>query len=210
VIGLILILPLLATPNAVRTQGDGAAARVQFLQRISDAAIERTTHTVRYVSSYVRIPYPGGDVPAETGVCTDEIIRVYRAVRIDLQKEVHEDITANFSEYPNNQKWKQSQPDRNIDHRRVPVLMTFFTRQDAALSISSRAVDYEPGEVVAWELRSGVPHIGIVVDQKDAQSGRNLVMHNIALGPKMEDVHFAWKITGHYRFAGPMPAEKED
>jgi uncharacterized protein YijF (DUF1287 family) len=93
--------------------------------------------------------------------------------------------------------------DSNIDHRRVPNLMVFFSRKGTSLPISTRSEDYAPGELVAWDLGGGVPHIGIVVDRKSAQSGRYLVVHNIGAGPKMEDVLFSWKITGHYRYFGP-------
>jgi uncharacterized protein YijF (DUF1287 family) len=174
-----------------------------FLEKLSAAAIERTRHVVRYDPQYVLIPYPGGDVPKDTGVCSDEVIRAYRAVGIDLQKEVHEDITANFSAYPNQRRWLLAHPDSNIDHRRVPNLMVFFSRKGSSLPISTRDEDYEPGELVAWDLGGGVPHIGIVVDRRSVQSGRFLVVHNIGAGPKMEDVLFSWKITGHYRYFGP-------
>jgi uncharacterized protein YijF (DUF1287 family) len=173
-----------------------------FLGQLSGAAIERTHHTVRYDPKYLRIPYPGGDVPADTGVCTDEIIRAYRALGIDLQKEVHEDITANFSAYPNHTRWMLLHPDSNIDHRRVPNLMVFFSRKGTSLPISNRAEDYLPGELVTWDLGGGVPHIGIVVSRKSA-GGRDMIVHNIGAGPKMEDVLFSWKITGHYRYFGP-------
>jgi len=175
----------------------------EFARRLVAAAIERTHHSVRYVSEYVRIPYPGGDVPADTGVCTDEIIRAYRAVGVDLQKEVHEDMLQNFAAYPNKRRWLLAHPDSNIDHRRVPNLMVFFQRKGESLPITSRAEDYAPGDVVTWDLGGNVPHIAIVVDQKARWSGRNQVVHNIGEGPKMEDVLFNWKITGHYRYFGP-------
>src|SRR5271163_4552577 len=126
------------------TQADGTspAAHVAFLKRFSTAAIERTTHTVRYDPAYVGIPYPNGDVPAGTGVCTDEVIRAYRALGIDLQKEVHEDLLANFAAYPNQRRWQLAHPDTNIDHRRVPNLMVFFSRKGESLSITARAEDY--------------------------------------------------------------------
>ena len=174
-----------------------------FLERLSAAAIERTHHVVRYDPKYVRIPYPGGDVPSDSGVCSDEVIRAYRALGIDLQKEVHEDIAASFLSYPNHLRWMTVRPDTNIDHRRVPNLMVFFSRKGTSLPISTRAEDYEPGELVTWDLAGNVPHIGIVVDRKSAQSGRYMVVHNIGAGPKMEDVLFSWKITGHYRYFGP-------
>jgi uncharacterized protein YijF (DUF1287 family) len=176
-----------------------------FLQKLVAAAIERTHHSVRYVTSYVRIPYPGGDVPADTGVCTDEIIRSYRAVGVDLQKEVHEDMTQNFSLYPRKWRWLLARPDPNIDHRRVPNLMVFFSRKGETLPITTHAEDYLPGDIVSWDLGGGVPHIGIVVDRKSGEGGHYLIVHNIGEGPRMEDVLFRWKITGHYRYFGPRP-----
>jgi len=173
-----------------------------FLLRLSSAAIERTHYHVRYDPAYVRIPYPNGDVPADTGVCTDEVIRSYRAVGIDLQKELHEDLVANFAAYPNQRRWQLAHADTNIDHRRVPNLMVFFSRKGDALPITARAEDYAPGDLVTWDLGGNIPHIGIVVDQR-ASSGRYVVVHNIGQGPKMEDVIFSWRVTGHYRYFGP-------
>jgi uncharacterized protein len=175
-----------------------------FLQSLTAAALERTHHIVRYNPAYVRISYPGGDVPADTGVCTDEIIRIYRAVGIDLQKEVHEDMTADFWAYPNHVRWLLFHTDTNIDHRRVPNLMVFFARKGEVLPISTQAADYTPGDLVTWDLGGGLPHIGILVE-KQSSSGHYFVVHNIGQGPKMEDVLFNWKITGHYRYIGPQP-----
>ncbi len=174
-----------------------------FQQKLVAAAIERTHHAVRYDPSYVRIPYPGGDVPAHTGVCTDEIIRVYRVLGIDLQKQVHEDMAQNFSAYPRNWNSSSSRPDSNIDHRRVPNLMVFFRRNGQSLPVSHQIDDYSPGDLVTWDLGGNVPHIGIVVDRRDPQTGRYVLVHNIGQGPKMEDVLFNWKITGHYRYFAP-------
>ena len=171
-----------------------------YIQRVVAAAIERAQHIVRYDPAYVRIPYPNGDVPADTGVCTDEIIRIYRAVGIDLQKEVHEDMEANFSTYPNQARWGLAHTDKNIDHRRVPNLMVFFSRKGQKLPLSLRAEDYSPGDLVTWDLGGNVPHIGMVIDRKSTQSGHRLIIHNIGAGPKMEDVLFNWRITGHYRY----------
>ena len=175
------------------------SSRQDFTRKLVAAAIERTHHTVRYVSAYVSIPYPGGDVPDGTGVCTDEVIRSYRAVGVDLQKEVHEDMVRNFDLYPH--KW-QRHPDTNIDHRRVPNLMVFFSRKGEKLPMTHRAEDYSPGDIVAWDLGGGVTHIGIVVDQR-GPSGRYMVIHNIGRGPQMEDVLFDWRVIGHYRYYGP-------
>jgi uncharacterized protein len=190
-----------------QTKPAGANARQEFLDKLVAAAIERTNHAVKYVSAYVHLDYPGGDVPADTGVCSDEIIRSYRAVGVDLQKEVHEDMVKNWPDYPPKSKWHQTHPDPSIDHRRVPNLMMFFSRKGESLPISLRAENYSPGDIVTWDLGGDVPHIGIVVNVKSAESGRLLVVHNVGQGPKMEDVLFSWKITGHYRYFGPPPPE---
>lgn len=194
---------LFVVPAPAQEPPPVSPAHQQFLQKLVEAAIERTHVTVRYDSSYVRIPYPNGDVPAGTGVCTDEIIRTYRAVGVDLQKEVHEDMLGNFSAYPNQRRWLLGHTDSNIDHRRVPNLMTFFSRRGEALPISTRSQDYSAGDLVTWDLGGNVPHIGMVVNRKAEHSGRYLVVHNIGRGPQMEDVLFNWKITGHYRYFGP-------
>lgn len=185
------------------TQTPHSAAREKFLRDLVAAAIERTNHAVTYDPGYVAITYPGGDVPAGSGVCSDEIIRAYRAVGIDLQKEVHEDIVRAPAAYPLMSRWQQKKPDRNIDHRRVPNLMVFFSRKGQDLPLSAKSKDYLPGDVVAWDLGNGHQHIGMVVDQKAALTGRNMIVHNIGEGPKMEDVLFDWKIIGHYRYFGP-------
>lgn len=190
----------LAPANAAES-----SAHQEFLKRLVAAAIERTHHAVRYDPAYVKIPYPGGDVPADTGVCTDEVIRAYRAVGVDLQKEVHEDMQQSFFAYPLRLRWLSWRPDANIDHRRVPNLMVFFSRKGETLGITNRAGDYAPGDLVTWDLGGHVPHIGIVVDRKSGTSGRYMIVHNIGEGPRMEDVLFNWKITGHYRYFGPGP-----
>ena len=179
--------------------GGSTEAHQQFLKRLVVAAKERTLHQVRCVPAYVRIPYPNGDVAPDTGVCTDEIIRAYRAVGVDLQQEVHRDMEQHFSAYP--RRWGSVHTDTNIDHRRVPNLMVFFSRKGEALPITANVSDYAPGDLVTWDLGGGVPHIGIVVDEK-AASGRFMIVHNIGQGPKREDVLFNWKITGHYRYFG--------
>jgi uncharacterized protein YijF (DUF1287 family) len=177
-----------------------------LLERLVAAAVERTSHEVEYDPSYFKLDYPNGDVPAEKGVCTDEVIRSYRALGIDLQKEVHEDMAANFSRYPT--KFGLKSTDTNIDHRRVPNLRVFFERKGKSLPITDEAADYRPGDIVTWDLNASQTHIGIVVDQPAATPGRYMIMHNIGQGPKIEDVLFVWKITGHFRYTGPPPAPK--
>jgi uncharacterized protein len=202
-------LVFVAFPLALaRQRPELPSARRQFLQKLVAAAIERTHHLVRYDPAYVRIPYPDGDVPSDTGVCTDEIIRIYRAVGVDLQEEVHEDVLRNFSAYPDERRWHLTHTDTNIDHRRVPNLMIFFARKGEALPITTHANDYAPGDLVTWDLGGNVPHIGMVVDSKSPETGRYLVVHNIGRGPRMEDVLFSWRITGHYRYFGPALSKK--
>jgi uncharacterized protein YijF (DUF1287 family) len=150
-----------------------------------------------YESQYRKIGYPGGDLPLDRGVCTDVIIRAYRNAGIDLQVLVHEDMAAHFSAYP--KLWGLRGPDPNIDHRRVPNLATFFHRHGTALPVTRRAADYKPGDIVTWQLADGLSHIGVVSEVK-ARSGRYLMVHNIGAGAQIEDVLFAYKITGHYRY----------
>lgn len=169
-----------------------------FFSKLSSAAIELTTQNVTYDPSYFSIPYPNGDVPAGKGVCTDVIIRAYRKLGIDLQKEVHEDMAGNFRLYP--QKWGLKKPDRNIDHRRVPNLMTYFSRHATTLKKSSSAKDYAPGDIVTWNLGGNVTHIGVVINKRSADNERFLIVHNIGNGQEIADCLFQFEITGHYRY----------
>jgi uncharacterized protein YijF (DUF1287 family) len=170
-----------------------------FYDKLSQAALERTLHPVIYDPSYVEIPYPWGDVPADKGVCTDVIIRSYRSLGIDLQQAVHKDIKSNFRRYPSQKLWGHKAPDTNIDHRRVPNLQTFFERKGQSLPITDRAEDYSPGDIVSWKLPKDLTHIGIVIEQR-APSGRHMIVHNIGRGSEIEDILFAFEITGHYRY----------
>ena len=169
-----------------------------FFKKLSDAAITLTAQPVTYDPQYFVINYPNGDVPADKGVCTDVVIRAYRKLGIDLQKEVHTDMVSFFSLYPH--LWGLQHTDTNIDHRRVPNLMRFFERQNAAVTISTNAADYLPGDIVCWDLGKGITHIGIVVDRKSADGKRNCIVHNIGGGQVLADCLFNFTIIGHYRF----------
>jgi len=162
------------------------------------AALERTEHLVTYDGSYQRLAYPAGDVADNRGVCTDLIIRSFRTLGIDLQKEVHEDMVADFSAYPN--LWQLTRPDSNIDHRRVPNLQCWFKRNRAELPVTQNPEDYLPGDIVTWMLPGNLPHIGIAGIKKSADGKRPLVIHNVGRGPRQEDFLFDFPITGHYRF----------
>ncbi len=173
---------------------------LSFLERLAKAAEDRCQHQVIYDGAYVQLDYPGGDVAANRGVCTDVVIRSYRTLGIDLQVLVHEDMRSDFGAYPN--LWRLSSPDKNIDHRRVPNLMRFFTRHGWVLDKSKSADLYKPGHIVAWRLSNNRPHIGIVSSVKDEHSGRYKIVHNIGAGPRREDCLFSYEIVGHYTFDG--------
>ena len=168
------------------------------IKHLLEGAVEQIGVTTGYDPAYVSIDYPGGDVPLETGVCSDVLVRAFRRAGVDLQKEVHEDMIAAWSAYPS--KWGNAKPDSNIDHRRVPNLMTFFARRGKSLPISAVLEDYSPGDIVSWDLGNGVPHIGIVSHRTTGSSKHLLIIHNIGAGTRAEDVLFNWKITGHYRY----------
>lgn len=169
-----------------------------ILKRVVDNAIEQTTYTHTYDQSYVKLSYPDGDVPTDRGACSDVIIRAFRQGGVDLQKEIHEDMTRSFSAYP--QKWGLTKPDANIDHRRVPNMMTYFARQGKSLPLSRNAQDYLPGDVVAWDLGGGTTHIGLVTNIIIENTESLQVAHNIGAGVRVEDVLFSWRIIGHYRY----------
>lgn len=175
-------------------------AQNKFQKQLADSAFTLTKNKVIYDPSYFRIDYPNGDVPKTKGVCTDVVIRAYRKLGIDLQKEVHEDMRSNFSKYPQN--WGLKGPDKNIDHRRVPNLMVFFQRKGAELPISKIASDYLPGDIVCWNLGGAVTHIGIVSSFKSADQKRYKIIHNIGAGQVLEDCLFSYRIIGHYRYSG--------
>ena len=161
-------------------------------------AIEQTSYTRLYDPAYFQLAYPGGDPPPDRGVCSDVVVRAFRRAGVDLQKEIHEDMARNFSAYP--KQWHLRAPDPNIDHRRVPNLMTYFTRMGKSLSISKKPEDYAPGDVVAWDLGNGLLHIGVVSDTRAADSRNYETVHNIGAGARLEDVLFSWTIIGHYRY----------
>jgi uncharacterized protein YijF (DUF1287 family) len=169
-----------------------------FYIAFADSSLLLTKQIVTYDPSYFSISYPNGDIPANKGVCTDVIIRAYRMMGIDLQKEVHEDMLTNFESYP--KLWNLSHTDKNIDHRRVPNLMTFFGRNGQTLPITSNPIDYKPGDIVCWNLGGAVTHIGIVVKPKSKDEKINLIVHNIGHGQVMEDCLFDFQIIGHYRY----------
>jgi uncharacterized protein YijF (DUF1287 family) len=167
-------------------------------QRCVEAARKQIGVTLFYDPAYATLSYPGGDVSSERGVCTDVVIRAVRVgLALDLQKLVHEDMRANFAAYP--KQWGLSKPDKNIDHRRVPNLQTWFKRKGFAQPLSQNPVDFQPGDFVTCTVPPHLPHIMIVSDRKTAD-GRPLVIHNIGGGAREEDRLFEFPHTGHYRW----------
>lgn len=171
-----------------------------FADKLSNAALSIIDSSIEYDPAYFSIEYPNGDIPKNKGVCTDVIIRSYRILGIDLQKEVHEDMIANFSAYPNLQKWGMTKTDTNIDHRRVPNLEIFFERKGEKLPITQNPNDYKTGEIVTWMINDKLPHIGIVTNKKSKDGKRNLIVHNVGNGQVLEDCLFQYKIVGHYKY----------
>ena len=176
----------------------GFSRNPDFPQKLSAAAIALTKDKVAYDPAYFSIKYPNGDVPKNKGVCTDVVIRTYRKLGIDLQKEVHEDMAKNFSKYP--KMWGLKKTDSNIDHRRVPNLQVYFSRFGKVLTVSEKASDYKTGDLVTWIIGGKLPHIGIVTNRKSVDGKRNLIVHNVGNGQVLEDCLFCYKITGHYQF----------
>lgn len=171
-----------------------------FSEKLSQAAISIIDPSIDYDPAYFKIDYPNGDVPKGKGVCTDVIIRSYRILNIDLQKEVHEDMIENFSLYPNLKKWGMTKTDTNIDHRRVPNLEVFFERKGIKLPVTQNAKDYKTGELVTWMINDKLPHIGIITNKKSSDGKRNLIVHNVGGGQVLEDCLFEYKIVGHFKY----------
>ena len=196
----LIIFTLLVIPVVASAYRQGEPP--DFSKKLIKAAIERTKHTVRYDGSYRKISYPNGDVPDNVGVCTDLVIRSYRKLGIDLQKDIHEDMKENFDMYP--KLWGLSKPDPNIDHRRVPNLQTLFKRKGILLPVTNNPNVYVAGDIVSWMLPGNLPHIGIVIDSRSGDGSKPLLVHNIGSGPVIEDILFEYQITGHYRYYGTL------
>lgn len=177
-----------------------------FGNGLAAAALAHSGQEVSYDPSYYKIAYPKGDVPAGKGVAADVIVRSYRAMDMDLQVLVHEDMVANFRLYP--QLWNAAAPDTNIDHRRVANLQRFLEHKGQTLTPTRNAADYLPGDIVVWSLANAEAHVGIVVPGPGNQSGEAWVVHNMGAGVKWENVLFDYSIERHFRFPAATPATK--
>lgn len=162
-------------------------------QKLVDDARLQIGKTLRYDPAYTQLSYPMGDVALEKGVCTDVVIRALRKQGIDLQQLVHEDMKKNFHVYP--KKWGLKRPDKNIDHRRVPNIATYFQRKNYQV----KDKQFKAGDIVAWDLGKGLVHIGIVSNKKSLFTQTPLIIHNIGAGTEESDILHRYKIIGHYR-----------
>lgn len=187
-------------PARIATDQPVTKERAAFLAALGRAAAQRAATPTAYDPSYAVLAYPGGDVAADRGVCTDLVVRAFRDVGIDLQEDVHIDMTDAFAAYP--RLWAAAVPDANIDHRRVPNLMVLFARHGQVLPISNRASDYLPGDIVTWHLGAGMTHIGIVTQRLSFDNSRPLVAHHVGGDPAVDDALFGWPIVGHFRYFG--------
>jgi uncharacterized protein YijF (DUF1287 family) len=185
----VVVLLLLLLPGVAQSTPAPA-------ERLVAAAYAQIGITRVYDPSYRRIAFPGGDVPLDRGVCSDVVVRAYRGIGIDLQRLVNDDMRQHFAAYPH--LWGLAGPDPNIDHRRVANLAVFLARHGASLAVAAAPQDYRPGDIVTWRLPGGLAHIGLIADR--SIDGRPLVVHNIGAGAQLEDVLFAFTITGHYRY----------
>lgn len=166
-------------------------------RKLARAAMAQAGVTTGYDASYVPLSYPGGDVPASTGVCADVVVRAFRSVGVDLQEKLHEDMKSHFMAYP--QLWDSPGPDPSIDQRRVPNIATYFERRGKSVAVTHMGADYWPGDVVTWEI-NGKPHTGVVSTTPADNGAQFMIAHNIGSGVHVEDVLFSWTITGHYRY----------
>jgi uncharacterized protein len=192
------LIPILIIGIFFFTAGPSSVTKSDLIHAVVENARKQTRITKRYDPSYVNIGYPLGDVPMDRGVCTDVVIRALRAVDVDLQALIHRDMKRHFSRYP--RKWGLNRPDSNIDHRRVPNIRRYFERTGKALEVTANGSDYLPGDIVSWKIPGNLDHIGIIVDVPVRGTDRHAVVHNIGRGAEIEDVLFAFEITGHYRY----------
>lgn len=192
-----LKLLLIAALGAVLGFASVAQANANDPIELARAAEGQVGVTTIYDPAYVRLAFPGGDVPIKRGVCTDVLVRAMRdAYDIDLQLVMNRDMRENFSSYPKN--WGLTKPDRNIDHRRVPNLQRLLQRVGASIPIGRNGNDFQPGDIVTSMLPGNLPHLVIVSDRR-GRNGEPKVIHNIGNGTRIESDLFTYKLTGHYR-----------
>ncbi len=183
--------------GTISAQGQEVSRVETFIHAARQAALQAET----YDASYVKINPVNGDIPPDRGVCTDVVIRGLREVGIDLQALVNEDIKRRRDQY-NLRQWDQTQPDRNIDHRRVANLMVYFEGEDDPFqTINAPDSSWQPCDLVVWNLNNSgglCYHIGVISNTKGA-SGDYEVIHHLRGHDRVADALHEWTILGHYR-----------
>lgn len=192
IFGLLALVALTCSPPDVEQK----TLVTGTFQEIVDHAKWQTTQDVTYDGSYVKLDYPNGDVASDKGVCTDVIVRAYRAVGIDLQQLIHEDMVYDLKAY--NRLYQTEYIDKSIDHRRTQNIQSFLTRQGAKQPVTQVGSDYHPGDIVFWKTYTG--HVGIVIDEKVPGTNRHYIVHNNGRGPVKQDYLFRLAIIDHYRW----------
>lgn len=170
-----------------------------FQDRLAASALQRTLTPVTFDKSYYEIDFPNGDISNDRGNRADVIVRAYRGVGVDLQEDVHNDMSSNFRRYP--QIFNRKEADSNIDHRLIQNLERFFARNGDSLPVTTEALDYSVGDIVIWRLIDGTPHSGIVVPGPGAKHSEKWIVHNMNSTPLWEDRLFDYKVIGHYRYS---------
>jgi uncharacterized protein YijF (DUF1287 family) len=186
-------------PPREPTLVDGTKKAISKRDRFILGAVTQYGVTTRYDGAYKKLDYPNGDVDITTGVCTDVIIRAFRSVEIDLQQEIHRDMKRYFRKYP--KKWGLKRPDSNIDHRRVPNMVVYFTRKGYKIPLAKQGdvSSYLPGDLVVWRIHNELTHIGIVSDQKVPATSRYYIIHNPFQGVEISDWLVEFEIINHFR-----------
>lgn len=177
-------------------------AQKTWTKKLVRAARKQIGVTTGYDPAYVTLAYPGGDIPRETGVCTDVVIRAYRdAFNVDLQVLVHEDMKAAFASYP--KTWGLTRTDKNIDHRRVPNLEHYLQRQGLERDAPGTRDDWQDGDLVTMRLGGRLPHIAIFSGH-DPLTGTAMFIHNIGGGTREDDLNADYDSPRRFRFAPPQ------
>lgn len=194
-----LIIPDLFVPDVIPSIVNGFKEPKNQTDRLILGAAAQYGVTNSYNGAYKKLSYPNGDVDISTGVCTDVIIRAFRSINVDLQKDIHQDMSRNFRKYP--RKWGLKSTDRNIDHRRVPNMETYFTRKGYKIPIgtSTGTEHYQPGDLVVWRISGNLTHIGIVSDEIVPGTSRYFIIHNPIQGVEISDWLIEFEIINHFR-----------
>jgi uncharacterized protein YijF (DUF1287 family) len=190
----ILLIVMMGIGLISYSQTDWTKYEQSKISKVCENAKWQTTQNVTYDGSYRIIDYPWGDVPENIGVCTDVVIRAFRAVGIDLQEHVHKSVVKNHKYYyPNPKPGYGLKPDANIDHRRVRVLHKYFKLHFPEAELSNSDT-WMPGDLIIWQDW----HIGILIDEKVEGTDRYYVVHNMGAGPIKEDLYYDMIVPFEY------------